>query len=223
MGAPNVMQTGRSGMMASKAAIATAGHNISNANTEGFSRQRVETSNLTPQVSAGAHALVGTGTKVSRVERVNDEYIEKQIRTGAREMATMEERDLALRQTEDIFNEMNGDGLNRLISRFFNEFRKLSNEPDNESVRQSVREASQAMVNDFKRLRREVDAVREHIDSRLEGYTKEANSLVDEIRDLNVKIKAMEVGGAPPNDLLDRRDAALKKLGTYMELTTHKD
>ncbi|OFZ04382.1 MAG: flagellar hook-associated protein FlgK [Bdellovibrionales bacterium GWC1_52_8] len=217
------MHTGRSGMMASKAAIATTGHNISNANTEGFSRQRVETSNLTPQGSSGSHALVGSGTQISRVDRVNDEYVEKQIRSGAREMATMEERDMALRQSEDIFNEMNGDGLNRLISRFFNEFRKLSNEPDNEAVRQSVRESSSAMVNDFKRLRREVDEVRRNIDSRLEGYAKEVNSLVDEVRDLNIKIKAMEVGGAPPNDLLDKRDLALKKLGTYMELTTHKD
>ncbi|OFZ20158.1 MAG: flagellar hook-associated protein FlgK [Bdellovibrionales bacterium GWB1_55_8] len=223
MGLPNVFNTGRSGMMASKAAIATAGHNISNANTEGFSRQRVQTSPDTPRPALGSHALVGTGTLVSRVERINDEYVEKQIRNGTRDMSHMEEKDMALRQTEDIFNEMNGEGLNRLVARFFNEFRKLGNEPDNEAVRQSVREASQAMVNDFHRLRNSVQEVRTHIDSRLDGYTSEVNSIVDDLKELNQKIKAVEIGGASPNDLLDKRDAALRKLSSYMDLNMHKD
>src|SRR4051794_39621913 len=101
MALPSIFQTGRSGMVASKAAMATAGHNISNANTDGYSRQRVETAATTP--SPQGHHLIGTGTLISRVERVNDEYIEKQLRNGGRDMANMEEKDLMLRQTEDIF------------------------------------------------------------------------------------------------------------------------
>src|SRR3954464_11168993 len=107
MALPNIFQTGRSGMVASKAAMATTGHNIANANTEGFSRQRVETETTTP--ASHGHNLIGTGTAIARIERVNDEYIEKQLRNGGRDMANMEEKDLMLKQTEDIFNEMNGD------------------------------------------------------------------------------------------------------------------
>ena len=166
-------------MVAAKAAIATTGHNIANANTEGYSRQRVMTESTPAQGGPGSHAQIGTGTQIARVERVNDEYIEKQLRNGGRDLANMEEKDLMLKQTEDIFNEMNGDGVNRLISRFFNEFRQLSNEPDNEAVRQSVREGAQAMINDFHRLRHEVEDVRDHIDSRLEGYAREANDLAE--------------------------------------------
>jgi flagellar hook-associated protein 1 FlgK len=221
MAIPNLFQTGRSGMVAAKTAMATTGHNISNANTEGFSRQRVETETSTPQVQG--HNLIGTGTLVTRVSRINDEYIEKQIRNGGRDMANMEEKDLMLRQTEDIFNEMGGEGLNRLVSKYFNEFRRLSNEPDNEALRQSVRESSQAMVNDFHRLRHEVDEVRRHIDSRIEGYSREINSQAEEIRDLNIKIRIQEVMGNTPNDLLDKRDMALRKLGSFMDLSMHKD
>lgn len=223
MGVSNIFRTGHSGMIAAKAAVATTGHNIANANTEGFSRQRVETEASTPRPAVGSHAVIGTGTHINRVTRINDEYIEKQIRNGSRDLAHFEEKDIALRQTEDIFNEMNGDGLNRLISRFFNEFRKLSNEPDNEAVRQSVREATNAVVNDFHRLRNEVEDVRRHIDSRLEGYTKEINTLSEQIKDLNIEINKLEMGGAFANDLLDKRDQALKKLGSYMDLTMHKD
>lgn len=221
MAIPSLFQTGRSGMVASKAAMATTGHNISNANTEGYTRQRVETVAAPPQVHG--HHMVGTGALVSRVGRVNDDYIEKQLRNGGRDMAHMEEKDVMLKQTEDIFNEMNGDGLNRLISRFYNEFRRLSNEPDNEAVRQSVREGAQAMINDFHRLRREVEDVRNHIDARLEGYTREINAYSEEVKDLNIKIKVQEASGATANDLQDKRDMALRKLGSYMDLTMHTD
>jgi len=208
-------------MVAAKAAMATTGHNISNANTEGYSRQRVETESATP-VSQGHH-LLGTGALISRVERVNDEYIEKQLRNGGRDLANMEEKDLMLKQTEDIFNEMNGDGLNRLVAKFYNEFRRLSNEPDNEAVRQSVREGAQAMINDFHRIRSEVEDVRKHVDARLEGTTREVNAYAEEIKDLNVKIKIQEASGSVPNDLLDKRDMALRKLGSFMDLSMHKD
>lgn len=210
-------------MVAAKAAVATTGHNVANANTEGFSRQRVQTKTDTPRPAGGSKAIVGQGTSISRIERINDEYVEKQVRTAGRDLANMEEKDLVLRQTEDIFNEMNGEGLNRLMSRFFNEFRKLANEPENEAVRQSVREASQAMINDFHRMRKEVEEVRRHIDSRIEGHVSEVNSLAKEVKDLNIKIKAVTMGGAEPNDMLDQRDLLLKKLGTYMDLSMHKD
>ncbi|MCM2280003.1 MAG: flagellar hook-associated protein FlgK [Oligoflexia bacterium] len=222
MGIPNVFRTGVSGMMAAKTAVATTGHNIANANTEGYARQRVELETM-PATDSIGKGRVGNGVKVSRIDRINDEYIEKQIRNSGRDLAHFEEKDLVLRQTEDIFNEMNGEGLNRLISRFFNEFRKLANEPENEAVRQSVREASQAMVNDFHRLRGEVEDVRKHIDARIEGYTREVNSLSEEVKGLNIKIRAAELGGVSAPDLQDKRDVALKKLASYMDLATHKD
>jgi flagellar hook-associated protein 1 FlgK len=223
MGIPNVFQTGRSGMVASKAAIATTGHNIANANTEGYSRQRVQTETATPQDQPGSKRVIGTGTKISRIERINDEYIEKQVRNGGRDMANFEEKDTMLKQVEDVFNEMNGDGLNRLVARFFNEFRKLSNEPENEAIRESVREASQSMASDFKRLRHELEDVRDHIDQRVEGYAREATMLAGQIKDLNNRIRAGELAGGAPNDLLDQRDQALKKLTTFADLAMHKD
>jgi flagellar hook-associated protein 1 len=223
MGLPNVFQTGRSGMVAAKAGIATSGHNISNARTEGASRQRVLTEADRARPSVGSRAVIGTGVQIGRVERVNDQYLEKQIRDSNRTLAHHEEKDVALHQLEDIFNEMNGDGLNRLISRFYNEFRKLSNDPDNEAVRQSVREASQSLVNDFHRLRKETEELQNHIDSRLEGYVKELNAAGEELKDLNTRIRAIETGGAPPNDLLDKRDVVLKKIASYVDVSMHVD
>lgn len=223
MGVNNVMQTGRSGLLAAKSGIATSGHNIANANTEGFNRQRVQVNAEATESKNGPKAMIGRGVRDVRVNRVNDEYVEKQIREGNRNLAFTEERDVSLRQVEDIFNEMSGEGLNRVMTKFFNEFRKLSNDPDNEAIRQSVREASQAMVTDFHRIRKEVDEVRKHIDSRITGYVREMNALGEELKELNLKIKISSIGGASPNDLLDRRDIVMKELASFVDLQAHKD
>ncbi|MCC7440152.1 MAG: flagellar hook-associated protein FlgK [Bdellovibrionales bacterium] len=222
MGLPGAMQSGRSGMMAAQTAIATSGHNISNANTEGYNRQRVETTTAEPRKGPG-NLFVGRGTQVSRVERINDNYLEKHIRDGARDMAGFEEKDVMLNQLEDVFNELNGDGLNRLVARFFNEFRKLSNDPDSEAVRQSLREATNALSNDFKRIRRGITGIQEHIDNRIEGYSTQVNAFAEQIKDLNIKIKVLEQNGGSPNDLLDQRDEALKNLSELVNVSMHTD
>jgi flagellar hook-associated protein 1 FlgK len=223
MGLPGALEAGRTGMVAAKTAIATSGHNVSNANTEGYNRQRVHTETTVPEQGPGMGIFIGRGTKISRVERVNDQYLDKSIREGSRDKAAYEEKDVMLNQLEDVFNELNGDGLNRLVARFFNEFRKLSNDPDSEAVRQSLREASQALGNDFKRIRTSVTDIQSHIDSRLDGYLNQANVLADQIRELNVKIKVLERNGGSPNDLLDQRDQALKKLGEFVDVSMHTD
>lgn len=223
MGIPNIMHTGRSGMTASRTAIATTGHNIANANTEGYSRQRVELeANITTD-GPGEKNTIGQGVKVNNISRVNDEYIEKELQNGTRDHAHFEEKDIALQQLEEVFNELDGDGLNRIMSRFFNEFRKLSNDPDNEAIRQSIREATHALTNDFRRLRKEVEQVQAHIDSRIAAYSTEINAITDEVADLNQRIRAMEVRKASPNDLKDRRDLLLRRLASYMAISTHKD
>ncbi len=223
MGIPNVMHTGRSGMVAARAAIATTGHNISNANTEGYSRQRVELEANVPVDGPGRRNTIGQGVNLARISRVNDEYIEKELQNGTRDLSHFEEKDVALRQLEEVFNELNGDGINRLMSRFFNEFRKLSNDPDSEAVRQSVRESTHALTNDFHRLRKEVEQVREHIDSRISAHTVEINSITSEVADLNQRIRALEVGGTSPNDLKDRRGVLLKRLASYFSISVHDD
>lgn len=222
MGLPNVMQTGRSGMVAAKAQMATTSHNIANSNTEGYSRQRVEQQSDFAHPH-GAKNLIGGGTLLARTERVNDAYVEKQLRDSGRELAHYEEKDVLLRQTEDIFNEMGGEGLNRLISRFFNDFRKLGNEPDNQAIRESVRESSMAMTKDFKRIRSGVEEVRRLADNRLEGFSGEINAIAETVKDLNIKIKIQELSGAVANDLRDQRDLAMKKLGSYVDTYVHYD
>jgi len=223
MAIPRIATIGISGLNAAKAGIATAGHNISNANTEGYSRQRIVTESESPQGTYHGSNILGSGARLARVERINDAYLDKQIRNSFTDVSHFEEKDLALKQLEEIFNESDGEGLNRLVAKFFNDFRKLSQEPENPALRESVRESSIAMTQDFHRLAAELKSVREHIDARIESSTQEVNSLLQEIAHLNQTIRTHENSGAAPNGLLDQRELALKKLGSYLNISSHTD
>lgn len=220
-GSVNMFNIGKSGLMVSKQAMTTTGHNISNVNTEGFSRQNVD--QTAGPVIGNGRLTFGTGAWAKGVTRVSDEYLERRIQGESRNFANVEEKDLYLQQSEQIFNESNNDGLNRLSSRFFNEFRKLSTDPGNTAIRAAVRESATQLTGDIRRMQGELTEVSRNIDTRIEGYVREVNSLAKEIRDLNLLIEKTELGGGTAPDLHDKRDLALKKLGGLAEISTNRD
>lgn len=212
---------GKSGLMTSKQAMTTAGHNIANVNTEGFSRQEVDIKQA-PTIP-NARLTFGNGAWAARVSRVSDQYLERRIQGETKNFAAAEEKDLYLHQAEQIFNESNNDGVNRLATRFFNEFRKLSTDPSSTAIRASVREASGSLCAEMRRMDHELKGVSKNIDDRLTGYVRDVNALAHEIRDLNLDIEKCELGGGSAPDLHDKRDLALKKLGAMADISSSMD
>jgi flagellar hook-associated protein 1 FlgK len=217
----NMFNIGKSGLMVSKQAMTTTGHNIANVNTEGYSRQNVDVT--AANVITNGRLTFGNGALAKQVSRVSDEYLEKRIQSEHKNFANAEEKDVYLAQTEQIFNESNNDGLNRLATRFFNEFRKLSSDPANTAIRSSVRESSAQLTGEVRRMDHELKEVTKNIDDRIEGYVRELNSLAKEVRDLNMAIDKAELGGGNAPDLHDKRDIAIKKLGAMADISTSKD
>ncbi len=222
MGSPvNLFNIGKSGLMVSKHSMQTTGHNIANVNTEGFSRQRVDQAQG-PTIPAG-RLTFGTGANAKQISRVNDQYLDRRIEMENRNFGNLQEKNTYLHQTEQIFNESNSDGLNRLATKFFNEFRKLSTDPGNAAIRASVREASTQLVSDIRRMDMELREVQKNIDDRVTGYVRDVNALGHEVRDLNDAIIRAEAGGGNAPDLQDKRDLALKKLGALGQVSVSYD
>jgi flagellar hook-associated protein 1 len=217
----SLFNIGRSGMMATKGALNATSHNIANVNTEGYSRQLVE--QTAGAIVPGGRVTYGTGAMLKSIKRVNDEYLEKRIQQETKNFGNLEEKDAYLRQTEQIFNESNNDGLNRLSTKLFNDFRQLSGDPQNEAIRSSVRESSNQLIGDFKRMDRSLKDVQANIDARIEGYVRDINALSAEVRDLNVAIQKEEITGASAPDLHDKRDLAMKRLGAMADISVGQD
>ncbi len=208
--------------MASKKSLETTGHNISNANTEGYSRQRVE-QQAYPPLRVG-NVVMGRGTDVKTVKRIHDELLEKRLTKAQTQTSFHDERASLLSQVEQIFNEVDGDGLNKLLNGFFNSFRELANEPENDTLREIVRDKATLIVKDFHRVDDRLMQVRSTLENRIFRSVDSINALTEQIGKLNIQITQMEMNdNAVASDLRDGRDKAVQELSEYFDLKTYED
>jgi len=217
----NLLNIGSTGLSASKKSLETTGHNIANVNTEGFSRQKVNQTTNMPITKSGL--IHGTGVRVKSITRVNDDFINKRLAKSISNEKYYNQRMDRMTQVEDIFNEIDTEGLNQVMNRFFNSFRELANQPENETIRSVVRDQASLVVQDFKRIRGSLDDISKGIDENLKAEVIDINQTSDHISQLNRKIQALEAISEETGDLRDQRDLAVRNLSRSFKVTTYQD
>jgi flagellar hook-associated protein 1 FlgK len=217
----DLLGIGKSGLFASKKALEVTGHNLSNVNTEGYSRQKVMQSTSIPISNGGF--VQGTGVKVDGINRVNDEFIDKRLNSSLSASKFYESRSDHLNQIESIFNEVDSEGLNQILNKFFNSFRELANQPENETIRSVVRDNAGLVVKDFHRIRETLDLQAGNIDRKITSTVSDVNQILTHIADLNGKIATIEAQQGESGDLRDQRDLAIKNLSEHFKIHTYVD
>ena len=217
----DLLGIGKSGLFASKKALEVTGHNLSNVNTEGYSRQKLLQSTAIPITSGGF--VQGTGVKIDGINRIGDEFIDRRLNSAVSSSKYFDARSDQLDQVEGIFNEVDSEGLNQILNKFFNSFRELANQPENETIRSVVRDSAGLAVKDFRRIRDTLDLQAGNIDRKITTSVSDVNQILGHIADLNGKIATIEAQQGESGDLRDQRDIALKNLSEHFKITTYSD
>ncbi|GAB1262036.1 flagellar hook-associated protein FlgK [Aurantivibrio plasticivorans] len=206
-----------SGLQASQTALRTAGHNISNANTEGYSRQRVDYVARTPQ-SAGVGYL-GSGVLVSSVERIVSEYLIGQLRTDINNFEELNTFNDQIGNIDKLLAD-SGTGLAEGLQTFFASLQSGADDPSSTPARQLIIAQSESLTARFNLLYGRMESINNGIASESRVIISEINSLARSIGELNLTIQQqLALGqGAQPNDLLDQRDEALKRLSELVTI-----
>lgn len=212
----SMMDIGKRAMANSQTGLQTVSHNIANKSTEGYSRQRV---NFQSNVPIGMGKLrIGSGSKASAVERINNEYLGKQIQKESKQLGYDKSRSEAMNRVEQVYNEQINKGLNKHMAEFFNAFRELSNNPESLASRTLVKESGDFLARDFQRVNGQLGEIKNDIDYQITTLVSEVNSITEEIADLNEKIQKVTISGGLPNDERDRRELLLKQLSEKMNI-----
>ncbi len=207
------LEVGKRALMAQEVALSTSGHNIANASTPGFSRQRVDLTATNPiYYPQGA---LGTGVTVNNVTQVRDLFLGNQWRQGNSQYNYWSTTNKALSQLEQFFNEPNDTSLNQLITDFWNSWEDLATNP---TVRTSVVEKANVMINAFHQHSQELDDLRTSVDDDINNRIGEINQLAKQIASLNHEIARAELTGKTANDMRDRRDLLVDQLSNYAEV-----
>ena len=219
--ATSLLNIGNSGLNAARKKLVTTGHNIANANTEGYSRQRA-TQQTTNPVNYG-NVILGTGTKVARVERVHDKLLEENLGSTITEHLFHKERNSQLGQVEIVFNEIDVAGFSDTLNKFFNSFRELSRQPDDEAIRSVVRETAKQLTANVRSTKRALNNLQLGMDKKIQESVGNINLLLRQIGELNVKTTGLENSGGETGDLRDQRDLKIRELSEFLEVRVYQD
>lgn len=214
------LETARRGLVAQQSALYTTGNNISNANTLGYTRQRVtlEQSQSFPSVGQNSPMMpgqMGTGVNATTVERIRDSFLDSQYRSETSKLGYWENRASALGNLETIMNEPSESGLSTAMDSFWESLQDLSVDAQNSGARAVVRQRGIAVAETFNYLYKTVSAEKSDAQNELDVSEKAINTILSQLDQVNKQIGSVEPNGYLPNDLYDQRDSLLDDLSTY--------
>jgi flagellar hook-associated protein 1 FlgK len=188
--------------------IQTTGHNLANASTPGFSRQRVELVTEYPSFEGGL--FLGQGANVAGVQRVVDRFVEAELLTLNRDIGTAEAEHQALAAVQEVFPTTGG--IDTALSAFFGALSDLANNPGGLTERVSVVGKANAVGVSLRQARELLNSAQRNLDDELVSITNRVNLLTEQIAELNGQINFSEVGGAQANDFRDQRQTRIQEL-----------
>ncbi len=222
------LEIGRRGIQSQQKALDVTGHNIANANTEGYSRQRAIMEATTPMYYPGYNkpvgaGQIGTGVSVQEIKRVRDSFLDTQIRKEFASGGEWEYRNDILKKLETILNEPSESGLRTALDQFWGSIQTLSTRPEDRSVRANVRQLGIVLADTFNHMNRQLTDLQKDVDKTITIKVEEINVIAQQISDLNKQIVQVESSGDHSNDLRDRRDLLLDQLSQLARVGIQED
>lgn len=221
------LHVGKSGIFANQRSIDVTSHNIANANTEGYSRQRAELQTerpfCTPSMNNAAGAgQLGRGVNVADINRIRDNFLDYQVRIELGVQGKYVGRNKFLNEIENIFNEPSETGISTLLGNFFDGWQELSKQPHSSNARTVVAEQSKALTDELNHLYGQLHKLKDNAKTSIRQDLNDVNSILDQMERLNEEIIQVTAAGQKPNDLLDRRDLLLDQLSAKFGINIDK-
>ena len=208
------------GIMASQLGLDTTGHNISNAGTEGYSRQTVTlaTTYSEQRPSLYGEVMVGTGVDALAVERARNVYADIQYRNENPSMKYYETMAVNYDKLETIFDDSKGLGVEAAINNFYQSWVDLSTTASTSASRTAVIESGRNLTDILQTVTSELQKQINSEYDDLKSEVLQVDDILEQIVKFNNEITAQEVTGATANDLRDRRDLLVDQLSEYMNI-----
>jgi flagellar hook-associated protein 1 FlgK len=216
------LEVSKRGLFAQQTALNTTGHNIANANTEGYTRQRANMQATTGIPYPGLHAskepgLLGTGVYVTDLQRLREDFLDVQYRNENKYLGYWEQKVDVYNKIETIMQEPSDTGLQKVMDQMWQSWQDLAKDPTDASARAVVLERSKALAETFASTYNHLKEVQNDFDNVIGIKVQEINSLSSQIAQLNQMIHNVVPHGYTPNDLFDQRDVLIDKLSNLTD------
>ena len=215
-----------SGLRAAQTGLQVTGHNISNVNTEGYTRQQLlqsESQYLTIGSNGGYKMQLGLGVNCDEIRQIRDGFIDQRLRAESSVLNYYQSLNNTMVDIDKIFDEPYGDTLSDELNTFWKQLQKLSWSANGVEERLSFIKSSKALIEKINSIGEALQNEQDNLNHSVEASVKDINQIVDQIADYNEKISLAEASGLKANDYRDERNLLLDKLATYGSIQYYED
>lgn len=200
------------------------GHNVSNVNTRGYSRQTVEYATTTPLSFFDMRRLtIGSGVGISSINRIRDGLLDQRLIAAQSEGGRFGALKASLSLIEPVFNEPGNGGISAALDRFFNAWSGLGSNPSDSTRRYEVQLAAESLSSRIRSTARQMHELSAQFNTQITATFDRVDQLSQRIAQLNTQIRQQMAMGEVPNDLLDQRDLAIDDLSGLINITTFQN
>jgi flagellar hook-associated protein 1 FlgK len=220
MGISSGFSIASSAISSFRVAAEVVAHNISNVDTEGYSRQRVDFIAQEPQKLS--YGNVGNGVNISTIERMRNAYLDKQLYREQHDLGSWNMKGEAIDQMELYFNETSDAGISSLMSDMFEGWQSLASNPDDQATRVALVQKTQLFTGAMNDQVYKLSKLRQNLDDSVESKVSQINVLATSVAELNSRIVSAESDGHSANDLRDQRDKNLSDLSQLVPFESYE-
>lgn len=212
----DLLNIGLSGLSAAKTNLSVVGHNITNVNTPGYSRQDTVQVTRPPQFSGAG--FIGSGTSLTDIRRTYSEFLTTQLRSSTALNSDVKAYKSQIDQLDSLLAGTT-TGITPAMKSFFSAMQTAAEDPANIPARQLVLAESEGLARRFNNIYDNINSQNEFINKQMVVTGDQINRLAKSIASYNEAIAKVGSSGHPPNDLLDQRDEAIRQLSTFIGVT----
>jgi len=212
-----------SGLQANQRALSVTSHNVANANTEGYSRQRLDMKAYRPDQLPGDMGTLGTGVDVESVRQIRDDFLDFQYRGENSKYSEYDARMEVLENIEATLNEPSDSGIRQLMDDYFDSLQELNKNPESLSVRTLVRERAIALTTGIGNMTSTLKDLQKDLNFEFEVSVNNLNNYASQVADLNKIIYESELVGGTANDVRDQRNLILDKMSELADIDYYED
>lgn len=211
------------GLFAQQRSLSVISHNIANANTEGFSRQRVDFHATSPEQLPGMYGMLGTGVDVEAVKQIRDEFLDFSFRGQNAKLGHYEVFDDILKNIEGVFNEPSDASFSKLMDNYYASLQELNKSPENLTVRALVRQRGIALAEGIQTMSESLKKMQRDTNFEMSVAVTDINGYAQQIASLNKIIYNSELTGGKANDVRDQRNLLLDKMSKIAKIDYYDD
>lgn len=211
------LNVAKTGLYAYQIGINTSAHNVSNAETKGYSRQEVYKQAGIP-LSGTSYGMIGTGVVVTGIEQIRSQYLDEKYRfneTLANNYAT---KSFYMEEVQSYFNEITVQGFTTNFDNFYKALQTLSTNPSSGTTRTQVATYGQSLTEFLNSLGTNLQMIQKDCNTEVKNTVDRINSIGEQLAELTVQINAVEINGESANDLRDQRNLLVDELSKYVSV-----